>query len=108
MRRVLPPGELSLWLRDFLPRGLPPALRSPAIVGDRSDPKLAHTDGLNLSRAWCLRGLAAALPPDDLLRESLARAGDAHAAAGLAHVATGNYMGEHWLASFAVYLLGTA
>lgn len=106
MRRVFAPAELAAWLHGFLPRGLPPSLQQPAVVGDRSDPKLAHLDGLNLSRAWCLRAVAAALPKGDPLRAELATAGDAHAAAGLANVATGDYMGEHWLASFAVYLLG--
>jgi len=106
MRRVLPPDELAGWLHGFLPRGLPPALQAPAIVSDRSDGKLAHLDGLNLSRAWCLRALANALPAHDALRAELAAAAGVHAAAGLATVATGDYMGEHWLASFAVYLLG--
>ena len=104
MRRVLPPADFAAWLHAFLPRGLPPSLQRPALVSDRSDPKLAHLDGLNLSRAWCLRSVAQALPAHDALRAELAAAGDAHAAAGLAHVATGDYMGEHWLASFAVYL----
>ena len=62
MRRVLPPGEFAAWLHGFFPRGLPPQLREPATVSDRSDGKLAHLDGLNLSRAWCLRSVAAALP----------------------------------------------
>ena len=106
MRRVLPPAEFVGWLHEFFPHGLPPALRAPAIVSDRSDGKLAHLDGLNLSRAWCMRAVAGALPADDPLRAELTAAGDIHAAAGLAHVATGDYMGEHWLASFAVYLLG--
>jgi hypothetical protein len=106
MRRVFAPSELAAWLHGFLPRGLPSSLQQPAVVGDRSDPKLAHLDGLNLSRAWCLRAVAAALPEGAPLRAELAAAGDAHAAAGLANVATGDYMGEHWLASFAVYLLG--
>jgi hypothetical protein len=106
MRRVLTPAALASWLHGFLPRGLPPSLQQPAIVSDRSDGKLAHLDGLNLSRAWCLRAIAAALPATDPLRAELAAAGDIHAAAGLANVATGDYMGEHWLASFAVYLLG--
>ncbi|HEY5920542.1 MAG TPA: DUF2891 family protein, partial [Kofleriaceae bacterium] len=61
-------------------------------------------DGLNLSRAWGLRGIAAALSPHDLLTDALVTAADLHAREGLAHVATGDYMGEHWLASFAVYL----
>jgi hypothetical protein len=106
MRRVLPAGKLAPWLHRFLPR-LPKQLAQPAIVSDRSDPKLAHLDGLNLSRAWCLRALAAALPAQDALRAPLAAAADAHAKEGLAHVATGDYMGEHWLASFAIYLLLT-
>jgi len=110
MRRVLPPADFAAWLHGFLPRGLPPSLQKPAIVSDRSDPKLAHLDGLNLSRAWCLRAIASALlpaeaPSDSALRAELAAAAEAHATAGLAHVATGDYMGEHWLASFAVYLL---
>ena len=106
MRRVLPSSGFAGWLHGFLPHGLPPSLQQPAVVSDRSDPKLAHLDGLNLSRAWCLRAVAAALPSADPLRAAFTAAGDAHAAAGLAHVATGDYMGEHWLASFAVYLLG--
>jgi len=100
MTRVVP--HFAGWLVRFLPR-LPASLRVPAIVGDRSDPKLAHLDGLNLSRAWCLRRIAAALPAGTY-RDELATAAERHARAGLAHVTTGDYMGEHWLASFAVYL----
>ncbi|HMG21545.1 MAG TPA: DUF2891 domain-containing protein [Kofleriaceae bacterium] len=106
MRRVLPADRFAPWLHALLPRGLPEQLQHPAIVSDRSDGKLAHLDGLNLSRAWCLRSIGAALPAGDPLRPELAAAAETHAAAGLAHVATGDYMGEHWLASFAVYLLG--
>jgi hypothetical protein len=104
MRRVLGHADFAAWLHGFLPRGLPPALQTPAIASDRSDGKLAHLDGLNLSRTWCLRAIAAALPADDALRPDLATAAATHEAAGLAHVATGDYMGEHWLASFATYL----
>ena len=71
---------------------------------DRSDGKLAHLDGLNLSRAWCFRSLAAALPPGDARRDMIAQAADAHLTAGLPHIA-GDYMGKHWLASFAVLAL---
>jgi hypothetical protein len=106
MRRVLPAAELAAWLHGFLPRGLLPSLRTPAIVSDRSDGKLAHLDGLNLSRAWCLRAVASALPATDALHAELVASAEVHAAAGLANVATGDYMGEHWLASFAVYLRG--
>ena len=74
---------------------------------DRSDPKLVHLDGLNLSRAWCMRSVASALSPRDPARRALAGAARLHAADALAHVASGNYEGEHWLASFAVYMLST-
>ncbi len=110
MRRVLEPRKFRRWLYGFLPEiaeGRPAALLKPALVTDRTDPKLVHLDGLNLSRAWCMRNIASALPPSDPVRRVLAQAGEAHAAAGLAHVASGDYAGEHWLASFAVYLLST-
>lgn len=100
MRRVVP--DFATWFARLVP-ALPPSLRAPAIVSDRSDPKLAHLDGLNLSRAWCMRRIAAALPPG-ALQGDLSRAAEEHAREGLAHVMTGDYMGEHWLASFAVYL----
>jgi hypothetical protein len=100
MRRVVP--DFPTWFARFLPV-LPPSLRTPALAGDRSDPKLAHLDGLNLSRAWCLRNIAAALPPGEL-RDDVEQSARVHAREGLAHVATGDYMGEHWLASFAVFL----
>jgi hypothetical protein len=103
VRRVLAPADFTAWLHGFLPRGLPPSLTTPAIPTDRSDGKLAHLDGLNLSRAWCLHAIAAALPAGDS-RTAFITAAETHEAAGLAHVATGDYMGEHWLASFATYL----
>jgi hypothetical protein len=108
MRRVLPPAEFPAWLRRALPdlaKGEPKALLTPATVTDRSDPQLVHLDGLNLSRAWCMRSVASALPRDDAARKVLAASADRHAEAGLRHVASGDYAGEHWLASFAVYLL---
>jgi hypothetical protein len=110
MRRVLPPDEFRTWFRGFLPdvaKGEPRALFVPARVTDRSDPQIVHLDGLNLSRAWCLRGIAAALPKDDPARKALAESAARHAEAALPHVASGDYAGEHWLASFAVYLLST-
>jgi len=108
MRRVMKPAEFATWFHRFLPdvaKGGPTALLQPAIVTDRSDPKLVHLDGLNLSRAWCMRSIANALPANDPARKILAAAADKHAAAALAHVASGDYAGEHWLASFAVFLL---
>jgi hypothetical protein len=108
MRRVMKPAEFAAWFRRFLPgvaKGNPRELLQPAIVTDRSDPKLVHLDGLNLSRAWCMRSIARALPANDSARAALSESADKHAAAALAHVASGDYAGEHWLASFAVYLL---
>jgi hypothetical protein len=110
MRRVLPPAEFQAWFRGFLPdvsKGEPKALFTPAKVTDRSDPQIVHLDGLNLSRAWCMRSIAAALPKDDPARKVLAESASRHAEAALRHVASGDYAGEHWLASFAVYLLST-
>ena len=110
MRRVLSPAEFTDWFRQFLPgleQGQPENLLAPAIVSDRSDPKLVHLDGLNLSRAWCMRSIAATLPAEHPATEILTRSAELHAAAGLAHVASGNYEGEHWLATFAVYMLST-
>ncbi len=72
---------------------------------DRTDPQLVHLDGLNLNRAWLMRGIAASLPADDPARAGPDASSDQHARAGLAQVASGDYAGEHWLASFAVYLL---
>jgi Protein of unknown function (DUF2891) len=110
MRRVMSKTEFAGWFHRFLPgttRGEPKALLQPAIVTDRTDPKLVHLDGLNLSRAWCMRSIAGALPQNDPARKVLARPALAHAKVTLPHVASGNYEGEHWLASFAVYLLTT-
>jgi hypothetical protein len=110
MRRVLPAAEFREWFHKYLPgaaRGEPATLFAPATVTDRTDPQLVHLDGLNLSRAWCMRSIAAALPKSDAGRKLLADSAARHAAAGLAHVASGDYAGEHWLASFAVYLLST-
>lgn len=110
MRRVMNRAEFVRWFHRFLPgvaRNQPKALLEPAIVTDRTDPKLVHLDGLNLSRAWCMRNIAAALPRNDPARKVLANSAAGHARAGLAHVTSGNYEGEHWLASFAVYMLTT-
>ncbi|MCM3869089.1 MAG: DUF2891 domain-containing protein [Pyrinomonadaceae bacterium] len=110
MRRVLKPAEFRRWFHRFLPglsgTGLGKLLR-PAVVADRADPKIVHLDGLNLSRAWCMRSIATALPPNDPARRILTDSAKLHASDALAHVASGDYAGEHWLASFAVYMLST-
>ncbi len=104
MRRVLPAAEFSKWLTDFMP-ALPAAWTTPAEVSDLSDPRIVHLVGLNLSRAWTLQGIAAALPADDARRAAIDAAMKAHAEAGLRYVFSGHYEGEHWLATFAVYHL---
>jgi hypothetical protein len=113
MRRVLSQEEFAKWLKEFLPQ-IPATPRHseaatanwlPVTVSpDPSDPKLAHLDGLNLSRAWMLEGIVSALPPDDLRRDALSAAADEHRRAGLAAVTGAHYEGGHWLGSFAVYL----
>jgi hypothetical protein len=106
MRLALPLDAFRAWFDAFLPdlaAGTPRSLFVPAFVSDRSDGKIAHLDGVNLSRAWCWRGLADALDPD--LAGLARRTADEHLDASLPHVA-GDYMGEHWLATFALLALG--
>lgn len=107
MQHILPYGEFEGWLDQFLPRldrREPATLFDPASVSDRTDGKIAHLDGLNLSRAWCWREIASALPSGDPRRPVALEAADVHLEAALPHV-TGDYMGEHWLASFALLAL---
>jgi len=108
MRRVLPSGEFAAWLKTFLPQistSGSGAWLQPVLSPDPSDPKLAHLDGLNLSRAWVLKGIAAALPKNDKRLASIGAAAEAHEQAGLAAVTGEHYEGGHWLGSFAVYLV---
>jgi len=102
VRRVAP--DFPAWLDRFLPTSAP-GLSVPVQTTDRSDGKLAHLDGLNLSRAWCFAALANAVPDGDPRRAAFAQAHAHHAQAGLAAVGTGEYMGDHWLATFATYLV---
>ena len=79
----------------------PATLFTPAEVTDRTDPFIVHLDGLNFSRAWCLRGIASALPESDPRATILRDAAAVHLEAGMTGLAGGDYMGEHWLATFA-------
>jgi hypothetical protein len=107
MRRILTPTQYGAWLAAFLP-AIPAdggaAWLTPAVVTDPGDPKLAHLDGLNLSRAWMLEGIAAGLPRDDRRLPSLRAAALRHRDTGLRAVTGEHYEGGHWLGSFAVYL----
>ncbi len=107
MRRALPEAAFAAWRDRFLPRlaaGQPATLFRPATVSDRSDGKIVHLDGLNLSRAWCWRALAGTFGPDDPRRALAIDTAEAHLRASLPHV-TGDYMGEHWLATYALLAL---
>jgi len=101
----LHPDSFRDWFGGFLPhvaQHRPATLFTPATVSDRSDGKIAHLDGVNLSRAWCWREIAAPLDgPEQAVAEASA---DEHLAAALPHIA-GDYAGEHWLASFALLAL---
>ena len=100
MRRVMKPAEYATWLRRFMPS----MKLQPEVVSDPSDPTLAHLDGLNLSRAWMLEGIASGLPKGDAQIAALRKSAAAHRNAGLAAVTGEHYEGGHWLGSFAVYL----
>lgn len=103
MWRILPAKDYESWIQRFLPTLFDAKVNlSPGTVTDRTDGKLVHLDGLNLSRAWCLYGIAHHSRKNEKALTTLA---NIHLAAALPHVASGDYMGEHWLASFAVYAL---
>lgn len=107
MRRVMPQADYAAWLTKFLPQ-IPADGSSgwlkPGEVRDPTDGKLVHLDGVNLSRAWAMEGIASALPKGDVRVPALLAASKAHAASGLAAVSDKNYEGSHWLGSFATYL----
>ena len=108
MRRVLPPIEFMRWLDQFLPgleQRVPSTLFTPVTVSDRTDPQIVHLDGLNLSRAWCFRGIADALPQGDARVAVLRDAEAIHLMAGITGIDSGDYLGQHWLATFAVLAL---
>ncbi len=107
VRRILPPAGYAAWLKEFLP-GIPASgggsWLEPEVVTDPADPKLAHLDGLNLSRAWMLEGIASGLAPEDRRLPALRAAAAKHRERGLAAVTGEHYEGGHWLGSFATYL----
>ncbi len=108
MRRVLPSDEYARWLSGFLPtlpRESSPGWLLPGTVTDPTDPKLAHLDGLNLSRAWMLEGMASALPEGDVRQAGLLAVAAVHREKGLLSVTGEHYEGGHWLGTFALYLV---
>ena len=107
MRRIMTQSEFATWLTAFFPQltGNKEHWLAPATVTDKSDGKLAHLDGLNISRAWMIEGIMRALPKDDKRQDTLKASFEQHRSAGL-HAVIGDmhYMGSHWLGSFASYL----
>jgi hypothetical protein len=107
MRRVMGREEFTAWFMRFLPNvaaGEPRTLFTPATVTDRSDGKIAHLDGFNLSRAWCWRGIASAFSSAHPVNQRALGAAQHHLAASLPYLAV-DYMGAHWLASYALLAL---
>lgn len=107
MRNVVSPSDFAIWLERFLPRlssSQPDTLFKPATVSDRADGKIAHLDGLNLSRAWCWRAIGGTMHSPDPRRLIALQAATTHLRASLPHI-SGDYMGEHWLATFALLAL---
>ncbi len=108
MRRVYSPEQFRVWLDAFMPqlgREGEFRLHEPVKVSDVTDGKLVHLAGLNFSRAWCLQSIAHSLPDQDPRKEVLVKAAADHSRAGFEYVFSGHYEGEHWLGTFAVYVL---
>ena len=103
MQRVLDDDEFQLWWEEFLPTEKLESLLNPADESDRSDPKIVHLDGLNLSRAWCFYPIAESVDNPKLIE-----AAAAHLEATVPNIASKHYEGSHWLASFVVYALQAA
>lgn len=100
MRRILSPTEFPKWIEQFLGKNYTNMSLVPAEIKDRTDGKLVHLDGLNFSRAWCLYPIAS-------FDKSFERIANKHLAFSIANIVDGDYSGEHWLASFALYALKT-
>jgi len=102
MMKVLPKEEFMSWLDNFLPnfRQHPSTYLEVAEVTDRSDGKLAHLDGLNFSRAWCLYEIGLKLDNDKMLNLA-----NKHFDYSYKKMDSGEYAGAHWLASFALYAI---
>lgn len=105
MRRVLPAKDFLKWFNQFYTNKSLLHLTKLPVVSDRKDLQIVHLDGLSFSRSWCMKGIASSLPQKDTRRKMLLNSAIQHLATALPHIASGEYGGEHWLASFAVYAL---
>ena len=105
MRNVLPKEQFNLWFNNWINKASLLHLTRLPVVSDRTDMQIVHLDGLCLSRSWCMKGIAKQLPANDPRKKLLISSAVKHLNASLPNIASGNYGGEHWLASFAVYAL---
>ena len=105
MRRILPDKQFATWLHQFYQeRSIKRIIEMP-VVSDRTDMQIVHLDGLALSRAWCMKGIAKQLPAGDAWKKLFSETATKFLTAALPNVTSGNYSGDHWLASFALYAL---
>lgn len=105
MRRIMPPKEFEAWFKGFLePKSIQTLLQQP-VVSDRKDYQIVHLDGLSISRAWCFKGIGSALPKSNPLKAKFEQTSNTFLKNTLPNVTSGNYGGDHWLASFAVYAI---
>jgi hypothetical protein len=105
MRRVLPAATFTKWFNSFITPAALKHLTHLPVISDRTDYQIVHLDGLCFSRSWCMKGLASIMPATNPYKKMLMRSAIQHLSEALPHVVSGNYGGEHWLASFAVYAL---
>ncbi len=105
MRRVLPPAEFITWFNSYYTKEGIGNLTKPPVVSDRTDMYIVHLDGLSLSRAWCMKGIASVLPANHPYKKVFEQSAQKFLQETLPHVTSGNYGGDHWLASFAVYAI---
>lgn len=105
MKKILPEKEFLGWFNSFITADGLKHLTQLPVISDRNDYQIVHLDGLCFSRSWCMKDIARAVPKNDPRKALLIKAATHHLAEALPHVAGGNYGGEHWLGSFAVYAL---
>lgn len=105
MRRILPQKEFAAWLKKYYSAQSLKQICTLPFVSDRTDYQIVHLDGLSLSRAWCMKGIASALPPNNATRKLFEKTAASFIETTLPNVTSGNYGGDHWLATFAVYAL---
>jgi len=105
MRRVLPQKEFVNWLDNFYEKRSLENIEKIPVVSDLSDYQTVHLVGLSFTKAWCMKGIAQSLPNNHPLKKKFQKTATVFLNNGLPLLFQGNYGGDHWLASFAVYAL---